>query len=122
MIRNAVLGIRPSTCSVGFTVYYLVCSSASHLLHFTVRNVWNDRFYDSPPPKAAVFFNERFVAARYEEGCYEKYFFTYVLVRGGLSIDDVGVAKGTVFRSLHGRGLLSKPAIWLEKNWGATVE
>ena len=55
-------------------------------------------FYDSPPPKPGIVLNERFVAARYEERCYEKYFFTSFLVPEGLSIDAVGVAKGTVFQ------------------------
>ena len=41
------------------------------------------------------------MAARYEEGCYEKYIFTYVLVHEGLSTDDVGVAKGTVFQEIR---------------------
>ena len=31
-----------------------------------------DWFYDSPPLKSAIFFNERFMAARHEERCYEK--------------------------------------------------
>ena len=59
-----------------------------------------DRFYDSPPPNQP-FFNERFVAARYKKGCYEKYIFTYFLVREGLSTDDVGVAKGIVFQEIR---------------------
>ena len=51
-----------------------------------------------------IFFNnERFVAARYEEGCHEKCIFTYFLVREGLlsADDDVGVAKGTVFQEIR---------------------
>ena len=31
----------------------------------------------------------------------EKYMFTYVRVREGLSIDEVGVAKGTVFQEIR---------------------
>ena len=49
----------------------------------------------APPPKTSDFFNERFVAAQYKEGCYEKQALTYFLVREGLSTDDVGVARGT---------------------------
>ena len=50
------------------------------------------------PPKNQPFSSARTFRglARYEEGCYEKYVFTYFLVREGLSIDHVGVAKGTV--------------------------
>ena len=29
-----------------------------------------DRFYDSPPPKTAIFFNERFRAARHKQRHY----------------------------------------------------
>ena len=50
--------------------------------------------------KNSDFFNERFVAARYEEGCSEKYIFTYVLVRESLSTDHIGVAKGAVFQEI----------------------
>ena len=52
-------------------------------------------------PKPAIIFNEHFVAARYEEGCYEKCIFTYVLVREGKSTDDAEVAKGTVFQDIR---------------------
>ena len=49
----------------------------------------------------------------------EKYLFTYVLVRAGLSTDDVGVGQGGApyFRR-YGRELVSKPAISLNKSWG----
>ena len=60
-----------------------------------------DSFHDSPPKNQRFSFNGRFVAARYEEGCYEKYLFTYSLFREGLSTDDVEVAKGTVFREIR---------------------
>ena len=48
-----------------------------------------------------IFFNERFVAARYEETCYKQDTFTYFLVCKGLSINDVGVARGTVFQEVR---------------------
>ena len=35
------------------------------------------RFYDSPAPKPAIFFNELFMAARHEEGCYEENIYTH---------------------------------------------
>ena len=75
-----------------------------------------------PPKKTAIFFNERFVTARYEEGCHEKYIyiyiFTFILVREGLSTDDVGVGQRAPCFRRYGRGLVSKPAISLEKSWG----
>ena len=54
-----------------------------------------------PAPKPAIIFNERFVAARYEETCYEKYIFAYVLVREALLTDDVEVAKSTVVQDIR---------------------
>ena len=50
----------------------------------------------APPTKPAIFLNKRFVAARYEGGCYDKDIFTYCLVCEGLSTDDIGVARTTV--------------------------
>ena len=41
------------------------------------------------------------MAARYEEGCYEKYIFTCFLVGEGLPTDDVGAVKGTVFQEVR---------------------
>ena len=41
----------------------------------------------------------------------------YVLVREGLSTDDVGVARGAPFFRRCGRELVSKPAISLKKSW-----
>ena len=58
------------------------------------------------------------MAARYEEGCYGRYIFTHFLVREGLSTDDVGVAKGTLFREIRPGELVSKPAISLKNSWG----
>ena len=52
----------------------------------------------APPPKTAISFNERFVAARHEEGCYEKKKrFVCSLACEGLSNDEVGVERGDVF-------------------------
>ena len=49
----------------------------------------------------------------------EKYsIFRYFLVCKGLSNDDVGVARGTVFQEIRPGGLFSKPMISLEKCWG----
>ena len=41
------------------------------------------------------------MAARLEEGCYENNIFTHFLVREGLSTDDVGEAKRTVFQKIE---------------------
>ena len=48
------------------------------------------------------------MAARHEEGFYEKDILIYSLVWKGLSNDGVGVAKGTVFKEIRPG---SKPAI-----------
>ena len=46
------------------------------------------------------------MAARHEEGCYEKKSLMYSLACAGLSNDDVGVARGTVFQEVRpGDGL-----------------
>ena len=42
--------------------------------------------------------NEGFTAAQHDQGCYKKALVTHFLVFKGLSNDDVGVARGTVFR------------------------
>ena len=54
-----------------------------------------------PPREPAIPFNERFMAARHEEGCYENNFCKYVLVCKGLSNDDIEVARGTVFQKIR---------------------
>ena len=58
--------------------------------------------YDSPPQKTAVFFNESFVGARDEGGCYATNILLHFLdckqLLIVLSNDDVGVARGTVFQ------------------------
>ena len=61
-----------------------------------------DRFYDSPQQKTAVFFDERFVAARYEEGCYEKHLLR-ICSCSRMTVDrsHVGVAKGTLFQEIR---------------------
>ena len=41
------------------------------------------------------------MATRYVEGCHEKGIFTYFLVCGGLSNDDVRVVMGTVFQEIR---------------------
>ena len=54
-----------------------------------------------PPPKTAILFNERFMAARQEERRYDTQLFVYFLVCKGLSNDGVGVARGTVFEEIR---------------------
>ena len=74
-----------------------------------------DGFYDSLPPKPAIFCNERFMAARHEEECYKNNVFNYSLVCKGLPNNDAGVAMGTVVQEIDGRELVSKPAMSLKK-------
>ena len=71
-----------------------------------------------------MFSNERFTAARQEEGRYETQLFVYFLACKGLSNDDVGVARGTVFQEVRPGAGFKKPAISLKKSWGGgyTVE
>ena len=47
--------------------------------------------------------NERSMAARYEERCYETIIWKCFLVCKGLSNDDVGVASGTLFQQIRPR-------------------
>ena len=54
-----------------------------------------------PPKKPASLFNELFMAARREEGCYEKSILKNFDVRKRLSNDDVGAARGAVFQELR---------------------
>ena len=64
------------------------------------------------------------MAARHEEEDATNYENAHLHLRfvcTGLSNDDVGVARGNVCRR-YARELVSKPAIWLKKSWGATVE
>ena len=73
----------------------------------------------APPRKNSDFLErKRFVAARYDEGCYEKYIFTHVFVREGLSTDDVGVAKGTVFQEIRPRAGFKTGDFIHKKSWG----
>ena len=59
------------------------------------------------------------MAARHEEGCYEENICISFLVCGGLSNDDVGVARGTLFQEIRPGGeLVSKPAISLNNSGG----
>ena len=53
------------------------------------------------PPKKAIFFNERFMAARHEEECYEKITLTHFHACKGLSNDDAVAASGTVFQEIR---------------------
>ena len=41
------------------------------------------------------------MAARHEEGCYEKYILIYFLACTGISNDGVGVARGTVIQEVR---------------------
>ena len=77
-----------------------------------------------PPPKKnpAISFNERFVAARHEEGCYEKSILKKFHVCKGLSNDDVGAARGTAFREIRPVAGFKTGDFVEEKLGGFTVE
>ena len=72
---------------------------------------------DPTPKKTAVFFNERFMPARHEEACHEKHISRKYLVYKGLPNDEVGEARGTIFRETRPGGLVSTPAISSKKSW-----
>ena len=62
--------------------------------------------------KTAISFNERFMAVRYEEGCYEKHIFMCLLVWKGPSNGHGGMVRR------YGLELVSKPAVSLKESWG----
>ena len=61
------------------------------------------------------------MAAQHEEGCCEKNVLTRFLVCKGLSNDDVGAARGTVYQILLGAGFETDSFV-KEKSGGATLE
>ena len=63
------------------------------------------------------------MAARQEEGRYETKLFEYLFVCKGLSNDDVGVARGTVFEEIRpGTGFKTGDFVQEKLGGGATVE
>ena len=54
-----------------------------------------------PQKKAAILFNERFMAARHEEGSYEEKVFISFLGCKTLSNDDIEVSGGTGFEEIR---------------------
>ena len=79
-----------------------------------------DWFYDSPsPPKPAIFFHERFMAAaRHEERRHEDISSKYLVVCEGLSNDDVGLARGPLFLETVRPGACFKTSDFVEENLG----
>ena len=53
------------------------------------------------PPKPAIIIDERFKVCRNRNGFHEKPFLTHFHVCKGLSKDDVGAARGTVFQEIR---------------------
>ena len=53
-----------------------------------------------PPKKTAIFFNERFMAARHQEGAVQKQS-TYIYLITRLSNDEVRVPRGAVFQEIR---------------------
>ena len=78
-----------------------------------------DWFYDSPPPKPAISFDERFMAARHDEGRYEENILTCFFACRGLSNDLTSGWQGSPYSSRYGWMLASKPAISSKTSWGA---
>ena len=102
-------------------------------------------YFDSPPPKAAIFFDERFMAARHEEGWYNWFYdspppnqrFSLTNVSWLLNTRKNGTKTislqkflfandyqtitsrwhGAPYSRICGRALVSKRAISLKKSW-----
>ena len=55
----------------------------------------------APPKQPAILFNERFMGARHEKGCYEISSSHIFHACKGLSNDDVGAARGNVFQKIR---------------------
>ena len=55
----------------------------------------------APPKQTAILFNQRFMAARYEDGCIIKAIFRCFHVCKRLSCDDLGVARGSVTQEIR---------------------
>ena len=64
-----------------------------------------------------MFFNERFVAARYEDGCHEKFIFEFFLFAKDYRPMTSGWQRAP-YSTRYGRGLVSKPSISLKKSRG----
>ena len=75
----------------------------------------SDWFYDSPPSKPAIIYNEYFMATRHEEGCHQGKICTHFLACNVLSNEDVGVARGAVFQEIR-RVAGFKTSDFAEKN------
>lgn len=67
----------------------------SSISHPKTDGVFDWLYNRPPPPKPVVFFDERLMTARHEDGCYGENTFIYFYVSNGLSNDYVGVARGT---------------------------
>ena len=76
-----------------------------------------DWFYDRPPPQTSGFFNERFMAARHQEGCEEKISSCIFLFAKDYQTMTSGW-QGAPYFSRYGRELVSKPAISSKKCYG----
>ena len=67
-----------------------------------------------PPAETSDIFDERFMAARHEEECYEKNIFTCFFVCKGLSNGDVRVTRRTVLQKIRPDAGF-KPGYFVEK-------
>ena len=68
------------------------------------------------PPKPATFFNERFMAARHEEGCYEKHILTQRSCSQRAIETITSRPQGASRFKRYGRELVSKPATSLKES------
>ena len=66
-----------------------------------------DSYYDSPPQKPAIFLtNVSWLVDTRKDAMTKKYIYTknvFMFAKEGLSNDDVGTARGTVFQGLRPR-------------------
>ena len=78
-----------------------------------------DSYYDSPPKKPAIFFNERFMAARHKERMQLKTNYPYVFLcaKAYRSMTSGRVSRDTVFQEIRpGAGF--ETGDFVKKSWG----
>ena len=87
----------------------------------------SDCFYDSLPPaeKPSDFFNDCFMSARHEEGCYETQKIVILFLYLQRTIERRrrgGKGQGAPYFRRHGRVLVSKPGISVKNIFGGGYE
>ena len=95
------------TCHQLSEEYYQVQNIVSGKLHsytcspWTLKNKTVTGSTIAPPPNQRYSFNERRMAARHKEWCYEENIFMHSLGCKGLSNDDIEVERGTVKQEIR---------------------